>query len=1280
MSTLAVPLHVSALALAHGRQVLGPTVDPTTMPWSDGTRDHFGGTPPLASAMTAEPFDDRAMWLGPGVHGHWTLPSGLTRGSTRASSTHTVPVADLWFPPVPNRWLFYSAHSRGLWLIESDFIHPDGVHVPGAVAYPLDRGAGRRPWVHLGRSTRIEGGTPWRETCEDRPEDFLPSSGAALTAVGPEDPTFAAFHASSRSVFGGHDPQPPGWLDDAAGVTVVVFGWYSPQVQDPLPALLDEVAAWSPQERLARLNAARVRRGAAPRAAGSVVVDDDDEELQKAVILERFGWELEETTVRYDALRATILFGGVRLSAATDGSFGEATSRPVTAPAYVGASGTEAIARLLADEIGSPELEAQLEAAQLGPLSAPDGLDLGTALAEFRHRQQFVETGRHRQWTVRSARSAVPGNAVAPGPEAPAPTADDDVRLPTALAHELRRLAALQADYDAGADRLESLRQQLFADWHRLMTVTYPEGDPDDPEVDIDHLLAVVRDESLPAVQGARTALGSLTLDRESDGGTWSARHPADGSVAARLVAQVTAVTDLLTTTNASRPAERALELTLVPGSGFWRPRDPVVAVRSPRARGSHSRHVDATALCARTEDAPMTSSVGYDTASTWLDGMLDDDDDSQFWHEAPYAGWNPVAADWQAEVHPLVEHGNVGRARYEPDFVEHHVELADDAEDLAPRAGGSGALAPGFEYIAGRAVLVPGLAEVVADRLSDAIDRIEDVDAGAVPAAMTTAHAHLADVSDEVLVATLGGFHDGLLTTAPRWLLPVADPLGFADEQQLADEVRDALGGLHPRTPRPDDPFHPIRSGELVLERLRLVDTFGQTVEWRPATVHGAGGFALDPPGQRVRLPLRLSQGARLDVAWLAAADDLAETDDHPATSPVCGWLLPTNLDGTIQVHDAAGALLGSVDSVHGRWQPAPGSGSPPMHPEEIGNRRLAAVVTWIVRAEQPAIVVAGLLDSFEDSTVQIEPTDLAQHTGRVVFVGRPLAVVRLRAAVRLHGLPATDQSWETLRHRLLDAATVSGPAPGADHGMPSVRLPLRIGRHDRLTDGVVGYWPESHGKLAEVMLAPHGGVVSRSAEPVTGGGAPVHWRTVEDPDLTMTMLVDPRAPIHLTTGILPTQTVLIAPQHFAAAIESMRVTVAAAPVLTPAGAVALPVPHEPGVAWAWLQRGPDGWSETPEHPSLTADDLERALPGRGSETWQMLTSRGIVRDVDQASGRGRLVLPAPDDPHPLDPAVLGVLLAVARSVRPVGSDATFTDPTAVRDGWLQLRSEASP
>src|SRR5207302_11500276 len=78
----------------------------------------------------------------------------------------------------------------------------------------------------------------------------------------------------------------------------------------------------------------------------------------------------------------------------------------------------------------------------------------------------------------------------------------------------------------------------------------------------------------------------------------------------------------------------------------------------------------------------------------------------------------------------------------------------------------------------------------------------------------------------------------------------------------------------------------------------------------------------------EKAYLPPRTLAPCRVDAHWLSAThndkvpgvrDDFVEVNDHPATSPVCGWIVPNHLEVALAFYDADGSPIGSFVLEHG-------------------------------------------------------------------------------------------------------------------------------------------------------------------------------------------------------------------------------------------------------------------------------------------------------------------------------------------------------------------------
>lgn len=536
-------------------------------------------------------------------------------------------------------------------------------------------------------------------------------------------------------------------------------------------------------------------------------------------------------------------------------------------------------------------------------------------------------------------------------------------------------------------------------------------------------------------------------------------------------------------------------------------------------------------------------------------------------------------------------------------------------AEGGAPKAVEEVLAAPGL----GRAAFVSWLA-----------DHVED--AGAEhPALVVLAGLQVLDHRGETLLGQqLSGLNRTLLGLRDGLPLEVDDPLAFSSEASLAADLRRALGaalgrqggGTRPRSlPRPSDEFLPVLSGELRLLDLRLVDSFGRPTDLRWTEVDRPAALASQRE-DRLALPPRLLQPARLSFRWLSASplDALgtvdAEVNDHPATSPVCGWLVANHVDRSVQVFDADGSALGSV-APPGRWRMPPGAESGVMHPGEIANPFLRRMAQWVVDGAAVPGFLERFLDAQEAALEAIDPEGFHLHEARALLTSRPLAVVRAQVSLELQGEAAVDQGWHAWR------GVIDGGPPDT-RGVEALRFPVRIGEHAMLDDGVVGFLVEGErGFVDERLHCPQGVAMRGSSDRVEvwepGHPALNPSLSVADPALRVTMLVDPRCRVHASTGILPARSLSLPPDQFRESLRRIAVSFGVAPLLCGPEELELDLPDEPGWTWSWLERSPEGWHSR--------------LPG--------------------GEGPDRIV------PAPLGPA---------------------TSPTVAREGWLLLQPAPPP
>jgi hypothetical protein len=1151
-------MHLDALCLASELDVVGPATDFSQLPYPDPVthRDQNAGLPYVSEIVLPPAFQDQNFRLRAGIHLHWSLPDALTRLVQGDDGSTAIPA-------VPNRWLVTrtgDGRADGAWIIESDFLSDDNI---AAIAYPVP-GPGR-PYRRLGRWLPLAAWT--RGT--DR-SGYLPK----LTAVGYGDPMFAARYANCHSVLGFHDPDFAG--APPKGLRYDVVGWFDDLGQDPVAALAG-AADWATRYR------------------------------------DAFGWTVAGSDGA--APSRMVCYAQVTFDAAGQEPNPLLVGADTETGVFIGNTPTEALAAHLGtvlSDADADQVEKLLEALAFASELEARPLDLDAGLRESRHAATFRDLPAGTLWTIR--RQDDESASVTPDQK----QLRERLAVPHQLSDLLNLLNAAQAGVDRAQQDLTALRRQLFADWYKYQLCCYPYDaelnsypDPDEVMFFLQRKMAFLAAESDRADAKAREL------------------ETAKAALAAGMA-------DL----NAQAAAARsAFALQQAPAPAYRLPNEPAVLFTGSAATPT-DRHGQDGALhpaglleCVVTAadhaelDGPdqvralradVIAAAGKLPVPNFAIGT---------WTGPP---WNPVMLQWEVEFFPVSLGNNLDpRDRdYGDDFITRNYTLpAQDVElqsagDVYDKAAnvysGAAMLSAGSRPVLSARVLTYLQGTVLsaynasgepavtpADFLADPAPVLAWFDAhgkDARLALLVRIYRHLAENEDSNLSAVLGGFNDALLMRKLTRQLPIADPLGFPAYQAFAQQVDQAVGGQTRYAPQPLSDFNPIRAGGLRVLRLQLVDSFGTTLDVDVSKLCTTTQLRVPNHPDWVAMPPRLAQPARLTVNWLDAEDDIQQMNGLPDSSPICGWLVPGNLEDSLTVYAADGTAIGALyaqpDPAQPRlawWREAPGGGSTPV--AGIPNRHLRAVVQELRDGGPDAL--DGLLGGLRQALQLIEPEEVAQHRGRAVLMGRPLAVARAEVTLELMGWPAVHQDWNVFRQDLRRQTRET-------NRFSLVRFPVRVGEHLQIGDGVLGFWLEDPAQ----RLIPGFHDVRADENPLV--------QAVDMPSQYLTVLIDPRGTMHATIGILPTRTLQIPAAMYRPALEGMAVAFLTAPLLTDGDRVAVPLPNEPGYAWSWQEQSRAGWVERTSLPQPDARIPEQPTLREG---W--LTLRAVpAGDQDQGPG----------------------------------------------------------
>jgi hypothetical protein len=419
------------------------------------------------------------------------------------------------------------------------------------------------------------------------------------------------------------------------------------------------------------------------------------------------------------------------------------------------------------------------------------------------------------------------------------------------------------------------------------------------------------------------------------------------------------------------------------------------------------------------------------------------------------------------------------------------------------------------------------------------------------------------------VLSQALGGLNDALIMRDQVLQIPPINPRIFfgGQKERPEDPIVTSIGDMNILSPDPGKPFYPIRAGRLNVERLRMVDAFGQALPLpkfdpplRSASLVADG----EDGGTFLHFPPRLVQPARLLFDWVRTENPRGT---RPANSPVCGWVIPNHLDKNLLFYDGGGGPLGALQKILRLSAPGGKGGTPAKdekaffwvtmpgtsgRPEDILNPNLRRFVLFLRNMDaDTGNAFWDLLDEGIDKTDSGEPEDDPVVS---LLLGRPLALVRASLKLELEGPPACDQGFEWVGKSEI-------------HGFTRIKFPLLLGDAEKDQDGLIGFFTDDSGPFYP----------SSGARGPRYAGIIEYGHTLEldcESPLDLTVLMDPRAKVHAGTGILPVRSVEL-PNRVRSAAKTLREAFfQVAPLLSPGAAVAMPKPSDDYGKWSWACR----------------------------------------------------------------------------------------------------------
>jgi hypothetical protein len=1167
-----VPMDVQALAIAAGNtepdaQVLAPLPDPA--PQQAGASP----TPAQAAAQLPKiaPFTDGPA-RAPGVYLHWAAVDGLAAAQAQAGTGQPV-TGNATSPPLADRWLVVRVTSgtprpTRAWVVEAEH---------GLTTDLSDWSENRDA------ATPASGRTP-----------NFPSSN--LTAMAGGDPAWAAVFDTSQDRFGIYDPLNDLTDEERRGtISYLVCGWWSVDANDPIYAgtlaeRTDRLGAlkWTHPAVSSEVQAARdlaVQRGAQTgtstpaarpvRRVDTSMVSSADLTVMSANQLLTDGAVDVVAGGSPPAPQLTLLHGSVIGVVPGGPSQGE-DDRPAATDVEVavGASATEAFAALLAldqpvdQQVADERLVAAFCDGLISQLDAPDGLvtlDQELQAAEFVSQPGGTATTDRLVDGDRVA--AAQAKLDAAGNVAGQITAGES-KLGVISADRKLSFLAERSSFDTiAAHQVKTASGTAPAQLTpRELTVAAPAWRfPADPVVTVRAINRSLRhgydgrfnpDGTLSCrVSGEeRTQLAGLVDGAELVAPLGNGGLPPECDELLRELV-------LEDTTQLSATASYAAQARSLP-------LDAVTA----RLTAEHTLRWDTTTSAAA-KDALRPASLWAGTEASPLATTP--------WRQP----WVPLFLEWELAL-------TVDDDMTRWTLAEVDLDVADGASP-DPDASVQPITAQG------RVLLTSMVARQFAAKVADFVN--EEAQRGAAGAVLAPAEqAALSAIAQsgarfDVLSAGLQGLREELLGLA--W-----DDAGRTVTQN--------------GTSTPPTPIAPpvlLRGGVASFTRLRLVDAFGRTIEIPAASITGAAvaerlQVPAPAPGQLLLRP-RLTRPARLELSFVdptaadgtePAAATVDQVDPAQAINPVCGWLLPDHLDGSLEVYDGAAGQLGMLlEDLNGSvvWEGAPGLPGPvgappaPLPSDNAGARHIVRLAAGVVTADAAARTAASaagaaaasesalsaLLRVIDTTLWTVDPFGTTGTEHVAGLVGRPIAVTRMTLRIDvLDDLGTGPDAELTLPPDVLAARQ------SAYDRLANRQITVRLGELTRTDDGVLGYFvnddytrftPVSPEVLAAARAsARHAGQLSvlgpgSAADP---GLQLIDHPFVDDSEqplvtrpgqlVTLTVLMVPGGSVHATSGLLPRVAVALARDWVADALQALTPSFRVGPLLLDPKTVRLP------------------------------------------------------------------------------------------------------------------------
>ncbi len=1108
----------------------------------------------------------------------------------------SVSKGEVEYPAAPDRWyvlrIFTEYDSNNgtpktslrAWIVESNHAIKDCDAGNGRITIPAKEVSGETFYpLYVGRKSDYEN---WRPDDQDNYID-------KITAIGPGDPMFAAYYPNCKTVFGFYDPyiNEKNEKEKCGVYTYMIAGWYSDSAQDPLTGAVNgrlwdsciEELCWSVPEE----------------------ISDQPKGMLCHGMIYNIGWNGED--------------------------FDYGTSVPSEDPEIVwGQTSVEAMAALISSKLPDEQKDVAkiLEAFNYELLSEFDHPDGIQKLEEKIHEKSFSPVKGGIEYVIN-----LPDQKNIDG-------APDTTKLfPASLGSELDQLNAFVREREDIQRKISVLQWEAYSAWYKYISdrqspspdvsidlcnrivdkiaslIEAYKSQASDLSSQIDTLSARIRQEieTIKEMRGYR--LETITRNYfwqpndpvllfSGEGVSRSFRHGYDHQYSSdgKLQCRFTGYTLTgMTVTPKEKPVTVTSKDLFAFIDSFPKGKTPVpdeiqtllaetllldthqsklIAVAAFLSDGiEHPSKSEVAALATQIEkiqtliwNACLIKNVSAQQLAdaSGITGMVPDKIGVTSWTQA----WVPLFMEWNVNI---LKHKDLS-----PDFSNILMDWKLGDIDYAYTAD-----RPGQHAIQtrGSVLITPHAPHNLQKALQNYIGKLDPKD---------PIIQELQDISDQwgkldILSQTMSGFNNSLVMRKETLQFPVFDFPDSEGNQQLAQKVAKLVGGMNNLSPMPDSDFNPIHAGFMKLLELWIVDAFGQvkelglskgTIISEELTTTGIKFETL------VTMKPRITQPARLNLEWISA-DEKMITNSDPATNPICGWILPNHLNHSLMIYNASGEAQGEIrrvtnsDEHNIQWVSAPGTD---ILVNDIKNEQLHGFVHQLLNfGDKSADAFQELMDNIDETLWSIDPLGFRQNQSLSVLIGWPLVLANIGIGLEFCGYPAYSQSCKDL-------------GQFNSHDFEKAKWPVRMGDISQICDGLLGYFVKGTEDAYKLFHAIPGVKVKEQQSGYVSYDHTLELDFIKaHQQVNLTLLLDPRAGIHLTSGILPVAYTEIPPDYISGALNKMYVTFGINPLINLPDKASMPLPAiDENFEWSWVYRPEmNHWQEA----SKIVDDVSKAV-----------------------------------------------------------------------------------